>query len=200
MKTIDTPWGDRVLVMRADREDAVIPPLTESELATANAFKLASRREEWLLSRIVAKQLAMQLGLTGDPRSVAIERPHLLIDSTRSDWRVSLSHSAPYAGAAIARAPIGIDVQVLRELDERAAHLFLADDETEQLLRCSLPHRILHFWCAKEAAWKQRSDEFATLRQVPLALVGERGSGLVFDAVETAFLGDVIVAVTRPTS
>jgi phosphopantetheinyl transferase len=201
MKTIDTPWGDRVLVMRADGPDAVIPSLTESELATANAFKLASRREEWLLSRIVAKQLAMQLGLTGDPHSIAIERPHLLIDSVRSDWRVSLSHSAPYAGAAIARAPIGIDVQVLRELDERAAHLFLSDDETEQLLGCSLPHRILHFWCAKEAAWKQRSEEFATLRQVPLALVEERGSGLVFDAVETAFVGEVIVAVTTlPTS
>ena len=200
MKTIDTPWGDRVLVMRADVHDAVIPALTESELATANAFKLASRREEWLLSRIVAKQLAMQLGLTGDPHSIVIERPHLLIDSMRSDWRISLSHSTPYAGAAIARAPVGIDVQVLRELDERAAHLFLTDNETEQLLRCTLPHRILHFWCAKEAAWKQRSDEFATLRQVPLALVEQRRSGLVFDAVETAFLGDVIVAVTRPTS
>jgi phosphopantetheinyl transferase len=197
MKTIDTPWGDRVLVMRADDQDAFIPSLTESELATANTFKLASRREEWLLSRIVAKQLALQLGLTGDPHSIAIERPHLAIDGMRSDWRISLSHSAPYAGAAIARAPIGIDVQVLRELDERAAHLFLTEGETEQLLRCSLPHRILHFWCAKEAAWKQRSEEFATLRQVPLALVEERGSGLVFDAVETAFLGDVIVAVTR---
>jgi phosphopantetheinyl transferase len=199
MKTIDTPWGDRVLMMRSDRDPA-LSSLTESELATASAFKLASRREEWLLSRIVAKELAMQLGLTGDPHSIAIERPHLTIDGMRSDWSVSLSHSAPYAGAAIARAPIGIDVQVLRELDERAAHLFLTDDETEQLLGCSLPHRILHFWCAKEAAWKQRSEEFATLRQVPLALVEERASGLVFDAVETAFLGDVIVAVTRPTS
>jgi len=144
--------------------------------------------------------LAMQLGLIDDPRAIAIERPFLVVDGTRSDWRISLSHSAPYAGAAIARAPVGIDVQVLRELDERAAHLFLTGDETEQLLSCSLPHRILHFWCAKEAAWKQRSEEFATLRQVPLALVGARGSGLVFDAVETAFLGDVIVAVTRPIS
>ena len=200
MKTIDTPWGDRVLVMRADT-GVDTPAFTESELAIAGSFKLAGRREEWLLSRVAAKQLAMQLALSDDPRAIEIVRPHLLIDSVRSDWRVSLSHSTPYAGAVIAREPVGIDVQVLRELDERAAHLFLTDEETEQMLGCALPHRILHFWTAKEAAWKQRSHEFATLRQVPLALVEERPSGLLFDAVETAFLGDVIVAVTTlPTS
>jgi len=199
MKTIDTPWNDRALVMRHEG-DAVIPVFTETELATASSFKLESRREEWLLSRIAAKQLAMQLGLIDDPRAIVIERPFLVVDGMRSDWRVSLSHSAPYAGAAIAREPIGIDVQTIRDLDERAAHLFLSDEETQQMLGCTLPHRILHFWCAKEAAWKQRSGELATLKQVPLALVEERASGLLFDAVETAILGDVIVAVTRPTS
>ena len=199
MKTIDTPWGDRVLVMRQEG-DVALPTFTDSELVTASSFKLAGRREEWLLSRVAAKQLAMQLGLIDDPRAIAIERPFVVINDMRSDWRISLSHSAPYAGAAIAREPIGIDVQIIRDLDERAAHLFLTDEETHQMLGCTLPHRILHFWCAKEAAWKQRSDEFATLRQVPLALVEERASGLLFDAVETAILGDVIAAVTRPTS
>ncbi len=199
MKTIDTPWGDRVLVMRHEG-DVAIPTFTESELATASSFKLASRREEWLLSRVAAKQLAMQLGLIDDPRAIAIERPFLVVDGVTGDWRVSLSHSAPYAGAAIAREPIGIDVQIIRDLDERAAHLFLTDKETHQMLSCTLPNRILHFWCAKEAAWKRRSDEFATLRQVPLDLVEERASGLLFDTVETEILGDVIAAVTRPTS
>lgn len=199
MKTIDTPWGDRVLVLRQEG-DVVIPTLTESELAIANTFKLAGRREEWLLSRIAAKQLAMQLGVIDDPRSIKIARPFLVIDDVPSEWRISLSHSAPYAGVAIARQPIGIDVQLIRDLDERAAHLFLSDEETQQMFRSTLPHRILHFWCAKEAAWKQRSDEFATLRQLPLRLREERASGLLFDAVETLVVSDVIVAVTRPTS
>jgi phosphopantetheinyl transferase len=196
MKTIDTPWGDRVLVVRHEG-DVVTPTLTESEFAIANTFKLAGRREEWLLSRIAAKQLAMQLGLIDDPRSIKIARPFLVIDEVPSEWRISLSHSAPYAGAAIAREPIGIDVQLIRDLDERAAHLFLSDEETQQMLGCTLPFRILHFWCAKEAAWKQRSEEFATLRQLPLALLDQRASGLLFDAVETLVVGDVIVAVTR---
>jgi phosphopantetheinyl transferase len=155
--------------------------------------------------RVAAKQLAMNLGLASDPQAIAIDRPFLMLDGARSDWRVSLSHSHPYAGAAIAREPIGIDVQIVRELDERAAHLFLTPREIEQLQRCTLPHRILHFWCAKEAAWKQRSDEFITLRQVPLELLADRAGALSFDAVETLAVrrvpeSDVIVAVTRPTS
>jgi phosphopantetheinyl transferase len=172
---------------------------TQAELAIADSFKLPSRREEWLHVRVAAKQLAMNLGLTSDPHAIAIDRPFVIIDGACSEWRVSLSHSHPYAGAAIAREPIGIDVQLVRELDERAAHLFLTPREIGQLQRCTLPHRILHFWCAKEAAWKQRSDEFLTLRQVPLELLDERAGALSFEAVETVAIDDLIVAVTRPT-
>jgi phosphopantetheinyl transferase len=173
---------------------------TDAELAIANAFKLEIRRREWLLSRLAAKQLAMQLGLARGLLSITIDRPFLIIDGARTDWRVSLSHSAPYAGAAIAHMPIGLDVQVVRDLDERAAHLFLSPEETDQMNGCALAHRILHFWCAKEAAWKQRSEEFVTLRQVPLRLIEERADGLLFDSVETFALDDLIAAVTLPTS
>lgn len=173
---------------------------TDAELAIANAFRLERRREEWLHSRLAAKQLAIELGLADDPRAITIERPFLIIDGAQTDWRVSLSHSEPYAGAAIARTPIGIDVQVVRALDERAAHLFLSPEETDQMNGCTLTHRILHFWCAKEAAWKQRSGEFATLRQVPLQFVEEGVDGLLFDCVKTFAIDDLIAAVTLPTS
>ena len=173
---------------------------TDAELAIANAFKLASRREEWLHSRLAAKQLAVELGLADDPRSITIDRPFLIVDGARTDWYVSLTHSGVYAGAAIDRAPVGIDVQVVRELDERGAHLFLSPEETDQMKGCTLPHRILHFWCAKEAAWKQRLGAIVTLRQVPLQLIEERADGLSFDRVETFAAGDRIAAVTRPTS
>jgi len=198
MKTLATPWDGRVLVVRDT--DLAISSFTDAELAIADAFKLESRRREWLLSRMAAKQLAIQLGLAGDPRAITIERPFLLIDGALTDWRVSLSHSAPYAGAAISRTLLGVDVQVVRELDERSAHLFLSPEETDQLHRCTLPHRILHYWCAKEAAWKQRSEEFVTLRQVPLTLAAERADGLLFETVETLALDEVMVAVTLPTS
>ena len=197
MKRLVTPWDDRAWVAFSERPDEGF--FTPTELATANAFKLASRRDEWLMVRIAAKQLAMQLGIANDPRAIAIERPFLIIDGVQSEWHVSLSHSTPYAAAAIDRRPIGIDIEHLRELDERAAHLFLAPHEIEQLQRCTRAHRILHFWSAKEAAWKQRSSEFVTLRQLPLQLVEERQDGLLFDAVETVLMNDAIAAITRPT-
>lgn len=195
---MNTPWPDRALILRA----TPFEPrdwFTETELAAANAFKLASRREEWLHVRYAAKQLVLQLRLANDPRAIAIERPSLVVDGVKTEWRVSLSHSEPFAAAAIDRRPIGIDVERLRELDERGAHLFLAPSEIEQMERTTIAHRVLHFWCAKEAAWKQRSDEFVTLRQVPLQLIGERDDGLLFDSVETTAIDGAIASITRPT-
>jgi phosphopantetheinyl transferase len=196
MIEVDTPWRDRFLIVRdAAREDW----FTEEELAIANAFKLPKRREEWMLSRVAAKELAMRLRLADDPHRVGIARPFLMIDGAASEWRVSLSHSSPYAAAAIAREPIGIDVQTLRPFDERAAHLFLTDEETEMLCRTHVADRILHFWCAKEAAWKQRSGELATLKQVHLQLLEESDRGLRFDVVETVRASEeLVVAITTP--
>ncbi len=165
-------WRARALVLEGAADRSLF---TNEELAIADAFKLAKRRDEWLLSRQAAKLLG-----------------------TRK--YVSYSHSGNYAGAATDDEPIGIDVQVVRDIDERVAHLFLSDAETAAMQRCTLPHRVLHFWCAKEAAWKPRSSRYATLKQLPLVLIDERADGLRFDLVETIAIGDVIVALTRPTS
>jgi len=198
MNALVTPWPDRVLVLRLD-EPANIgeSPFTEAELRTVAKFTLHKRRQEWLLSRLAAKQLAVRLGIAPDPRAITVDRPDIRVDGAPSGWQISLSHSAPYAAAAIARDRIGIDVQVLRDLDERAAHVFLTDAETTTLHASTIPHRILHFWCAKEAAFKQRSSEVTTLKQIPMRLLETRDEGLVFDCAETALVGDVIVAVTR---
>ena len=169
---------------------------TAEELATANALKLEKRRNEWLLARFAAKKLALESGIVDDPRACSVARPMLLVGGQPVNWFVSISHSAPYAAAAIGRAPIGIDIQVVRDLSPKAAHLFLTDRESEEMQRCTLPDRMLHFWCAKEAAWKQRSGELATLRQVPLQLREERASGLLFDVVETITMQDVILGIT----
>jgi len=173
---------------------------TEDELATANAFKLQKRVDEWLLARFAAKQLALDLGIVDDPRACEVARPMLLVDGAPVSWFVSISHSAPYAAAAIDREPIGIDVQVVRELSENAAHLFLSDEETEAMRSCTLPRRLLHFWCAKEAAWKSRSTELTTLKQLPIELLEERANGLRFDVAETTAMEDLILGITLSTS
>ncbi|HEY0157210.1 MAG TPA: 4'-phosphopantetheinyl transferase superfamily protein [Thermoanaerobaculia bacterium] len=194
---MNAPWPGRCLILAGGPDLALF---AERELAQAREFKLPKRRDEWLLSRAAAKQLALQLGLAVDARDVEVERPSLVIGGERTRWHVSLSHSAPYAAAAIAREPVGIDIQVIREMTERAAHLFLTAEEEEAMRGCTLPHRLLHFWCAKEAAFKQRSNEFTTMRQLPMTLLEERESGLLFDAAETVRAEDAILAITRPTS
>lgn len=168
MIELPAAWRARAMVLEGAADRSLF---TNGELAIADGFKLAKRREEWLLSRQAAKLLG-----------------------TRAF--VSYSHSGNYAGAATDDEPIGIDVQVVRDVDERVAHLFLSDAETEAMQRCALPHRVLHFWCAKEAAWKPRSARVTTLKQLPLALIEERADGLLFDLVETIAIGDVIVALT----
>ncbi|HUR82014.1 MAG TPA: 4'-phosphopantetheinyl transferase superfamily protein [Thermoanaerobaculia bacterium] len=169
---------------------------TAAELDVATSFKLQKRRDEWLLSRYAAKALALELRIANDPLAIAVERPVLFVEGQPTPWFVSLSHSAPYAAAALSRQPVGIDVQVVREIAEGSSHLFMSDDEADVMKRCAIAHRALHFWCAKEAAWKRRSDEFHTMRQLPLRLVEERAEGLLFDQVATRLAGDYIVAIT----
>jgi len=171
---------------------------TESELAVANAFRLRTRREEWLRSRTAAKELALQRGIVEDPLACLVARPRLIVGGVESRWYVSLSHSKGWAAAAIDEHPVGIDIEAIRELDERAAHLFLSDAESEVMRRCTIDHRALHFWCAKEAAWKQRSNEFATLKQLPLVLLQQRNDGLDFDAATTRRHDHLLAAITKP--
>ena len=197
MNAIETPWPERALVIRADVLDAAELGrwFDSQELAVANAFRLEKRRSEWLASRIAAKQLAIAHGLAGDPRAVRVERPSLIVEGADAGWSVSLSHSMPWAAAAIAREPVGIDIQMAREIREQVTHLFLTPEEEEVLRSCSMPRALLHFWCAKEAAFKRQND-VTTLKQTPIRLRGESARGLRFEGVETIAIEELVVAIT----
>ena len=138
MNVIELPhaWCERALVVRD--VEIVRDWFTAEELAEADAFRLQKRRDEWMRARMAAKQLALNRGLATHPSGARVTRAQF-----------SLSHSGPYAAAALGG---GIDVQVVRELSESAAHLFLSDEEAEQMRALDLEHRLLHFWCAKEEA------------------------------------------------
>lgn len=193
MRTVETPWPDRCVVVEgpAPREW-----FSAEELAQLAELRLEKRREEWLLGRAAVKLLALERGLARDPGEIRAGRPSLLIGGVVTEWFLSLSHSGTYAGAILGSEPVGIDVQVVRDVPEAAAHLFLTDDEAAEMARCTIAQRMLHYWCAKEAAWKQEGGRVATLRQVPLRLVEQRADALVFDRAETRAIGELIVAVT----
>lgn len=188
-------WRGRAIVISgADPSDGWF---TGDELAAAASFRLQKRVDEWKLSRMAAKQLAIDLHLCKSPRDCVVARPWLRAPGATR--HVSISHSGPYAAAAIDADPVGIDIEVVRELKESAAHLFLTDAEAAQMRDCRIAHRLLHFWAAKEAAWKKRGGEVETLKRMPLKLEAETTTGLRFDEVETFAAGDLVAALTRPS-
>ncbi|HUP48292.1 MAG TPA: 4'-phosphopantetheinyl transferase superfamily protein [Thermoanaerobaculia bacterium] len=189
---IPQPWRSRAIVIG---ESAVpLSWFSEEELRAAESFRLPRRRDEFLLSRAAAKALAVEAGLAADVAACRIEQRRI------GSRFLSLSHSAPYAAAAIDTAPVGIDVQVVRPLSEQAAHLFLTAAETEVMRACALSDRLIHFWSAKEALWKRLGGSIETLKRVPLSVPRISAEGLRFDEVETVRVGDLVVALTLPTS
>jgi len=182
-------WGSRAIVVR-DVERSV-EWFTPEELQEIETFRLEKRRNEWKLSRVAAKHLAIELGIAAHPRACRINERRI------GESFVSLSHSGPYAAAAIDRKPVGVDVEVLRAIDEGASHLFLTAQEEEDMRSCTIRNRLLHFWSAKEAEWKRHGGLIETLKRVPIVLEHESRDGILFDRVETRLVGDVIVSLTR---
>ena len=199
MRRIDLPesWRGRAIVIAGAAPEGW---LSDSEATIADAFHLQKRRDEWRLSRVAAKQLAIELGLCGAPTDCVIERPEIVIAGQRANIHLSISHSHGYAAAAIDTAAVGIDVERMRDIKTNAAHLFLSDEEAKAAGACRIDRALLHFWAAKEAAWKQREGAVETLKKVPLKLKAETGTGLRFDIVETVAIGEIVVALTVPTS
>ena len=173
---LPSDWNQRACIVRdVEQPERWFSP---DELAIVALFRTEKRRREWMLSRIAEKELR-RLGATGA--------------------HVSYSHSGPFGAAAVSESPIGIDVELVREIKPRAAHLFLTDDEEAAAEKTGFPHALLHFWSAKEARWKQFGGSIPTLKRVPLTLIDVRAGGMLFDSVETVAIGDAVVALTRPT-
>jgi hypothetical protein len=148
---------------------------TAEELAIVDGFARAKRREEWMLSRIAEKELRRR-GARGT--------------------HVSYSHRGPYGAGAVGEEPVGIDVETPHDIRPDSARFFLTDDEAAAARACSIPQALLHFWCAKEAAWKRLGGALPTLKRVPLRLIDESPRGLRFDVVETVVVDGVVVALS----
>lgn len=170
MIRIEVPWREVAVIRDVE---AIESWFDAGELAFAHAFPREKRRQEWMRARVALKLL---------------QREHGALPCA------SFSHSGAYGAAAVGHEAVGVDVEVVRPLAEKAAHLFLSDEEERAMQGCRIEHRLIHFFCAKEAAWKRAGGDVETLRRIPLRLVSERAAGLVFDGVETFATGDAIVA------
>ncbi len=126
--------------------------LSPERLSTVEHGYLASipvkaRRVEWLTGRAAIMRLRSRMGANLDGRIRA-----------GSDRGYSLTHSAGIAVAVASQTPgqrVGIDLELGRCPDPRAAHWFLSADEQRQLREAGRGKlRLLRIWTAKEALYK----------------------------------------------
>jgi phosphopantetheinyl transferase len=190
-------WRSRAIVVT--HVTPAIDWFTEEEMREPEGFRREKRRDEWLSARMAVKKLALMRGLAQEPRQVQIARPHVIVNGVMQLY-MSLSHSERFSAAAVDDEPVGIDVQALRSVDERTAKFFLSDSEARVMRRCAVTHRLLHFWCAKEAEWKRRAGDPSTLKKVPLVFESETAASVRFASVETIELEGAIAALTRTGS
>ncbi|HXI12221.1 MAG TPA: 4'-phosphopantetheinyl transferase superfamily protein [Thermoanaerobaculia bacterium] len=210
MNLLELPpaWLSRVAVVTGYLHGDIESFFNEDEFAAVRGLRFPHQKTEWFSARMAAKWLACSRGLASDPRSVAVSggrqrRPELRLES-RAAVALSLSHTDGVGGAAIDHETIGLDVQRVRPLSERGWKFFLQEREISAVRMASIDDVAIHFWSAKEAAWKALSGENQRgLKDVGLSLSAEGSDGLRFryhcatesGIVETRRIGSLVVAL-----
>lgn len=78
----------------------------------------------------------------------------------------SLSHSGKYAAIAVSETPVGLDIERIRPLPQKALERFLLPDE---IARCKSAEDGVRFWTMKEAVSKVSGTGFAAgAKNIPL--------------------------------
>lgn len=140
-------------------EISKVPPaedfLTKRELETYKAFKIEKRKKEWLGGRYALKKLACEL-FNFDIKYMEVNnlpsgQPILLVPGG-TKLPVSITHSGPYAAAAIALTgqAIGIDIEAI---EQRSAAWVKQCFDKREISSKSAPF-LTELWAKKEAVLK----------------------------------------------
>lgn len=199
---IPTAWSAIVRIV-ADAEEREIAELLDlEERGEIASLRAVERQRERVASRVAAKLMALERGIIEHASHIRFtkseSRPVVAIDGADRALFVSFSHTAGIGAAALHDAAVGLDLERERPIDPRATKFFLRDDELASAQSGALSNTLLHWWCAKEAAFKM-STGFTTLLRVPLALEHETATGLVLRGpggarVETVRLSPHLIA------
>lgn len=124
----------------------VAPDLDDSEKVMG--FKLESRRQEWLASRLLINTLA------GNPRKVVYDRignPRLSDNS----FYVSITHTNGYAAVILhPDKPVGIDIEIPSDRILKVSDRFIHEDERSFITDSNRLVAQTIIWSAKEALYK----------------------------------------------
>lgn len=85
---------------------------------------------------------------------------------------VSISHSDSFVLVAVAREPIGVDIEDIGGQVERVEQKFVNFGEIDRLENMSSKRLALHLlWSAKEAAYKLKNPSSASLKEFTLTVL-----------------------------
>lgn len=135
------------------------PLIHPEELAEVETTVACVRQAESLTGRLLAKKLAVSSGITPG-EAVRVHRPQgcpprLLDPMGNPCGFVSLSYAREGVLAGVSKAPVGVDLEDLRDWDQAPARFILTDSE-QQLLSdtAGISHPVATAFCVKEAALK----------------------------------------------
>ncbi len=152
----DTLWG----VRRVEKSSGELLSLLENKefyIPFIERFKLESRKCEWLMIRVLLKELL------GEEKEISYDDNGKPFLEDRS-YFVSFSHTRGYV-AVIANPthPVGIDIEEISQRIYRVKERFMSEEE---LMNLSEPQELIHLllhWSAKETLFKalgQQSVDF----------------------------------------
>lgn len=199
------------LSVRVVEESEVQRPdewMSVREIAEAERITNARRRSQWMLGRIAAKRLAIDLGLCEEPRECSVPtrgvKPVFEIRGAQSEMNLSISHSDEIAAATISSRPVGIDIQRRRPIRPGSTKFFLREDESHLVTDCD-DSTLLDLWSAKEAALKAsgvaryREVHLRERRTDPDRTAFRFEAGTITGEVETIWLsnGELVLALAK---
>lgn len=130
-------------------------PSSPEELQAARQFSSASRRKEWLATRVLLQELC---GEHKEIRYKESGEPYLADGS----YQISISHTKGYAAVMLgepSKCRVGIDMEYLSKRVLKVKDHFLSSEERSFIDPQHEANHLLICWCAKEAIYKMLGKE-----------------------------------------
>lgn len=179
-------------VVSLGETDKFRPLLSEAEAREAEGLSRGTVRDRYVVARGLRRELLAEcLGCdSAELRfSTAEEGKPLLEDS--QGWDFNTSHSGDYVVVAARQGPVGVDLELIREVREmeRLVERYFHSDEATAWLKLAETHQLEGFfklWTAREAAMKCAGLGLARglscTRVSPDIMMGERAKANVGEA------------------
>ncbi len=131
------------------------------ESITNESKKMQSVYGEWLVKTVSANLLNTNI------ENIIIERKNGKPFIKNFPLFISISHSGNFVAAAFSEHEIGIDIEVMREIDFKTAKRVLTDSDLEFLnSQENKADAFLKIWTAKEAYLKMTGDGIKGMNKI----------------------------------